>query len=112
MRYAIPVSGGVVSQHFGHCEQFVLIDVDEERKEILKKEFISSPGHEPGRLPKYLAEEGVSVVIANGMGTRAQNLFKQSRIEVIINILEDDPEKAVFAYLEGTLKLGDDVCNH
>ena len=36
MRYAVPVSGGIVSPHFGHCEQFALIDVDEEKKEIRK----------------------------------------------------------------------------
>jgi len=112
MRYALPVSGGMVSPHFGHCEQFALIDVDEERRVIVRKELVSSPGHEPGLLPKWLAEEGVSVIIASGMGSRAQNLFRQNRIEVIINVLEDDPEKAVRRYLEGTLEVGDDVCNH
>ena len=45
MRYAIPVSGGVVSPHFGHCEYFALIDVDEDRKEIISKELVPSPGH-------------------------------------------------------------------
>jgi len=29
MRYAVPVSGGVVATHFGHCEHFALVDVDE-----------------------------------------------------------------------------------
>lgn len=112
MRYAVPVSGGVVSAHFGHCEQFALIDVDEERKEIVKKGLIPSPGHEPGLLPQWLAEEGVSVVIAGGMGSRAQNLFRQNHIKVIINVLESDPEKAVRDYLAGTLAVGDDVCDH
>ena len=37
MRYAVPVSGGVMSPHFGHCEHFALIDVDEQAKAILKK---------------------------------------------------------------------------
>ena len=112
MRCAIPVSGGVLSKHFGHCEHFAFIDVDEERKEILGKELVSSPGHEPGLLPKWLAEEGVSVVIASGMGSRAQNLFRQNRIGVIINALESDPEKAVLSYLEGTLVTGDNICDH
>jgi len=31
MRYAVPISGGMLSQHFGHCDQFALIDVNEER---------------------------------------------------------------------------------
>jgi len=78
MRYAAPVSGGVVSLHFGHCEHFALIDVDEDKKEITKKELVPSPGHEPGLLPQWLAEQGVSFVIAGGMGSRAQNLFQQT----------------------------------
>jgi len=112
MRYAVPTSGGMLSQHFGHCEQFALIDVNEETGEIVNKELVSSPGHEPGFLPRWLAEEGVSVVIAGGMGSRAQNLFNQSRIKVVINVLESDPEQAVLSYLAGTLKTGGDVCDH
>ncbi len=112
MRYAVPISSGMLSQHFGHCDQFALIDVNEEKREIVNKELVSSPGHEPGFLPRWLAEEGVSVVIAGGMGSRAQNLFIQSRIKVVINVLESDPEKAVLSYLAGTLKTGEDVCDH
>jgi predicted Fe-Mo cluster-binding NifX family protein len=112
MRYAIPVSGGMVSEHFGHCEQFALIDVDEEGKKILRKELVPSPGHQPGLLPQWLAEEGVSVVIAGGMGSRAQGLFKESHIDVVIGVLESDPEKAVVAYLSGALDTGDNICDH
>jgi len=112
MKYAVPVSGGVLSQHFGHCEQFALIDVNEERREIVNKELVSSPGHEPGLLPGWLAEQGVSVVIAGGMGSRAQDLFNQNRIKVVTNVLESDPEQAVLGHLAGTLKTGDDVCDH
>jgi len=112
MRYAVPVSGGMVAAHFGHCEYFVLIDVDEERKEILGKEFVSSPGHQPGLLPQWLAEEGVSAVIASGMGSRAQSLFQQNRIQVITGTLESDPEKAVQDYLDGVLATGDNICDH
>ena len=94
MRYAVPVSGGVVSAHFGHCEHFALIDVDEEKKEIIRKELTPSPGHQPGLLPQWLAEQGVSVIIASGMGSRAQGLFKQNHIQVIIGVMESDPELA------------------
>ena len=112
MRYAVPVNGNAVSMHFGHCEHFAFIDVDEEKKEVLKKELVPSPGHQPGLLPMWLAEQGVSVVIASGMGSRAQNLFRENNIEVVINALESDPEKAVLNYLAGKLELGDDICDH
>ena len=112
MRYAIPVSSGGLSAHFGHCEHFALFDVDEERREITGKELIPSPGHQPGLLPEWLAEQGVSVVIAGGMGSRAQALFRQNHIEVVINVLGTDPEKVVLDYIGGTLEVGDDVCDH
>ncbi len=40
MKYAVPMSGNSVATHFGHCEQFALVDVDEEKKQILRKEFM------------------------------------------------------------------------
>jgi len=112
MKYAIPVSGGVISQHFGHCEQFALIDVDEEKKTIVNREIAPSPGHQPGLLPVWLAEQGASVIIASGMGSRAQSLFQQNHIKVVINAMENDPEKAVMSYLNGTLTTGDNICDH
>ncbi|MDD4986528.1 MAG: NifB/NifX family molybdenum-iron cluster-binding protein [Dehalococcoidales bacterium] len=112
MKYAVPVSGGMLSQHFGHCEQFALIDVNEETSKIISKKLVPSPGHEPGFLPGWLAGEGVSVVIAGGMGSRAQELFDRNRIKVVANVLESDPERAVMSYLAGTLKTGGDACDH
>jgi ATP-binding protein involved in chromosome partitioning len=112
VRYAVPVSGGMVSPHFGHCEQFALIDVDDERKEIINKELVPSPGHQPGLLPEWLAEQGVAYVIASGMGSRAQMLFQQNRIGVILGALENDPEMTVLNYLQGRLATGDNICDH
>jgi ATP-binding protein involved in chromosome partitioning len=112
MRIAVPVSDGRLAAHFGHCEQFALIDVDQTRKEITGKEFAIPPQHEPGVLPVWLAEQGVSVVIAGGMGSRAQNLFQQNRIHVVIGAPEADPERVVLDYLSGCLAVGDNVCDH
>ena len=112
MKYAVPVSGGMVSAHFGHCDHFALFDVDEQKKEITKKEIIPSPEHQPGLLPGWLAEKGASVVIAGGMGPRAQELFQQNGIKVLIGALEGDPEKVVLDYLSGQLAIGDNICDH
>jgi len=112
MRFAIPVSGGVMSPHFGHCEQFALIDVDEATKAIVRKQLVASPGHQPGLLPVWLAEEGVSAVLAGGMGSRAQALFQENHIDVVVGVMESDPEKAVLNYLNGNLATGGNVCDH
>jgi len=112
MRLAVPVTEGKVAAHFGHSSHFALFDVDEATKAIVKKEVIPSPGHQPGFLPTWLADEGVSVVIASGMGSRAQALFNENRIEVVVGVLGDDPEKAVLDYIEGELATGDNICDH
>ncbi len=56
MRIAIPVADGKLAAHFGHCEKFALIDVDEEKKEILANEMTEAPPHQPGLLPVWLDE--------------------------------------------------------
>ena len=112
MKYAVPVSEGMMCPHFGHCEYFALIDVDEAKKEITKKELVPAPEHQPGLLPVWLAEKGVELVIAGGMGMSAQNLFQQRGIEVVLGALESDPEKAVLNHLNGKLDTGGNVCDH
>ena len=112
MRFAIPVTERKVAAHFGHCSHFALFDVDETTKAIVKREVMPSPGHQPGFLPGWLAEEGVSVVIASGMGSRAQALFRENRIDVVIGVLSDDPDKAVLDYIKGELATGDNICDH
>ena len=111
MKVAIPVVQGRLSQHFGHCEHFALFEVDMGSKKIQGSETIESPPHEPGRLPVWLHEKGADVIIAGGMGTRAQQLFSQHGIRVVLGASPESPEDVVKAYLEGSLKTGDNVCD-
>ena len=77
MKIAIPVANQLLCMHFGHCEQFAIVDVDAENNKILKTEMLTPPPHEPGLLPKWIAQHGVNLVITGGMGVKAQDLFKQ-----------------------------------
>ena len=112
MKYAIPVNGGILSAHFGHCEQFALIDADENSKAIIRKELVDSPGHQPGFLPPWLAKQGVQVVISGGMGSSAISLFQQNGINVLLGAPSIDPEKVVIDYLNGNLMVSDNRCDH
>jgi len=112
MRYAVPVMDGKLSEHFGRCSHFALFDVDEARKAIIRRGMVTSPEHQPGLLPAWLAEEGVSVVIASGMGPMAQGIFRDNRIEVILGAFGDEPEKAVLDHMKGILATGDNICDH
>jgi predicted Fe-Mo cluster-binding NifX family protein len=112
MRIAIPVVNGALSAHFGHCQHFVLVDVDRATKRVLEREDVDAPPHEPGLLPAWLAERGVDAIIAGGMGRRAQDLFCQHDIQVIAGAEARAPEALVDAYLAGTLVTGENVCDH
>ena len=112
MRVAIPIADGKLAVHFGHCAQFAIIDTDPAAKTILKTELVTPPPHEPGVLPRWLAERGVQTVIAGGMGQRAQSLFAERCIAVVVGAPSEAPEKLVADYLAGTLQAGDNVCDH
>ena len=112
MKIAIPVANGKLCMHFGHCEQFALLDVDEKAKTVANKQLLDPPAHEPGVLPRWLHEQGANVIIAGGMGQRAQSLFADNDIVVIVGAAGDTPEQIVTAYLAGTLKAGVNVCDH
>ena len=112
MKIALPVAQNQVCMHFGHCEEFAIFEVDEESKEIIGNEFFPSPPHQPGMLPEWLAEKGANIIISGGMGMKAQNLFNQCGIEVVLGSPTGKPEDIVSEYLNGTLKTGDNICDH
>ena len=78
MKIAIPLVGGKLSQHFGHCEEFVLLEICADAKTITGKSLHQPPPHEPGMLPRWLNQLGAEVIIAGGMGRRAQELFTET----------------------------------
>jgi len=98
--------------HFGHCEQFALVDVDPAQPVITKLNHVTPPPHAPGLLPRWLHELGATVIIAGGMGGRAQALFAENGITVITGAPIDEPAALVSAYLANTLVTGDNTCDH
>ncbi len=112
MKIAIPLTGGKLSAHFGHCERFVLIEADSVSKKVLSKDEVVPPPHEPGLLPPWLAERKATHIIAGGMGQRAQELFAQNGICVVVGAPAETPEKIVELYLAGKLVTGDNSCDH
>ncbi|MGE4285209.1 MAG: NifB/NifX family molybdenum-iron cluster-binding protein [Phycisphaerae bacterium] len=112
MRFAIPLHDGKLTMHFGHCEKFAIIDADTTTQTITAQGQKIPPAHEPGVLPKWLAEEGVNVIIAGGIGQRAQQLFAMNGIKVLFGAAADTPENLVKAYMAGNLSTGSNVCDH
>lgn len=112
MRIAVPMADGRLALHFGHCEQFALVDVNTDSKRILATTIIEAPEHQPGLLPRWLAQEGANMIIAGGMGSRAQHLFAEQGIAVLVGAPAETPERLVQTWLDGALQSGDNVCDH
>jgi ATP-binding protein involved in chromosome partitioning len=112
MRIAIPVTEGKVSAHFGHCEQFAIVDADPNAKKVTNTEMLTPPAHEPGILPKWLSGLCVDLIIAGGMGQRAQQLFAQNNIDVIVGAADDTPQELALQYITGQLQCGKNICDH
>jgi len=109
-KVAIPLADGRLCNHFGHCQQFAVLKIQE--GSIGGKELHTPPPHEPGVLPKWLGELGVNLIIAGGMGQRALGLFAERGIKVITGASNREPEALVQDFLAGTLISGPNVCDH
>lgn len=73
-----------LSAHFGHCEVFAFVAVNMNSKTIVGTELLNPPPHEPGVLPNWTAEQDANLIIAASMGTRAQDMFKNHGVKVIV----------------------------
>jgi predicted Fe-Mo cluster-binding NifX family protein len=63
-------------------------------------------------LPGWLHQLGAHVIITGGMGQRAQQLFAQNDIDVVLGAPAGRPEDVAMAYLKGTLQAGENACDH
>ena len=94
-----------LSPHFGHCPVFTLVTVDgpgTERVEILPNQ-----PHEHGGCAgpvNLLAENGVRVMVAEGMGGRPLAFFEQAGIMVVHNGGTRRVGDVVAALVEGRLQ--------
>ena len=109
MKIAIATERGFVSAHFGRCPTYTIVDVQDGR--VRSRQEIPNPGHQPGFLPQYLSEKGVEVIIAGGMGPRAQGLFAEKNIQTLIGI-QGPLDEVIEAFVRGDLQTGQDLCDH
>lgn len=112
MKIAIPTVNGKLCMHFGHCQQFAFVTIDPDNQAVVKTDMFAPPAHAPGVLPKWVAENGGNLVIACGMGQRAQQLFQQNGVDVLVGAPADTPENLAAAYLNNALQTGQNICDH
>lgn len=112
MKIAIPTTGGRLSGHFGRCGKFAMVQVGDAGGEVISTEMLDPPPHEPGALPRWLQQQGADVVIAAGMGNRAQQMLADAGIRFVLGAPERSVEELVSEYLAETLEHGENACDH
>ncbi|MDR9500726.1 MAG: NifB/NifX family molybdenum-iron cluster-binding protein [Desulfurivibrionaceae bacterium] len=113
MKIAVPTNnpGGIGasrSDHFGHCDLFTLLDVEDGR--VVATTRHDNIAHEAGgcMVPvKVLAEQGVQAIIVGGMGARPLAGFAEAGITVYFAHKEQFPsvEEAANAFMAGNLPI-------
>ena len=109
-KIAIPVVNGVLCKHFGHCQEFHVFNVDQSK--IAEQTALIPPPHAPGVIPKWLGEQGVTDVIAGGMGQRAIDIFNQQGVNVFVGAPSKASSSIVEDFLEGNLETQANMCDH
>lgn len=107
MRIAISTEGNGVSPHFGRCSEFTIVDIEDGT--LKGKEVLENPGHEPGKLPRFLRDHNVDRIVAGGMGRRAQMFFEEMGISWIIGVT-GTVENTIQSLIDGTLEAGESLC--
>ncbi|MFA5006629.1 MAG: NifB/NifX family molybdenum-iron cluster-binding protein [Candidatus Izemoplasmatales bacterium] len=107
MRIAVAQQAGNVSEHFGHCESFILFD--QVGSELVERETIPNPAHQPGQLQTLLSGRHVDVVITGGIGAGAVERFEAMGVKIVSGIT-GPVRKACLDYLAGVLTSAGSTC--
>jgi predicted Fe-Mo cluster-binding NifX family protein len=128
MKIAVPVNWlNQIDGHFGHCEFYSIYSISE-TNEITDVQTLKS---EQGcgcksNIASVLAQDGVSVMLAGGIGGGAINVLNNAGIEVIRGC-SGNPAEVVKEFISGSLKDsgvscrqheehhaegGEHICNH
>lgn len=111
MKIAVPMQHGRFCSHFGGADAFAIYPVDPATRTPADPQVSSPPEHGRGVYPSWLRGQGVTVVLAGGMGPRAIEIFDRQGIEVVLGVSGTDPETIVRSYLNGTLESTGEACH-
>ncbi len=115
MKIVVATEGGLegkAATHFAHCSHFVVFEV--ESGKVKNTEVVGNPyfeKHVPGAIPEYVKSLGADVLITDGIGPTAIELFGKMGIEVVYGA-KGKTNDLIGRYLEGKLKTDENSCAH
>ena len=110
MRIAVTYENGEVFQHFGHCAQFKLYDVEDGK--IVNEQIVDTNGSGHGALAGFLKAAKADALICGGIGMGAQMALADAGIRLYAGV-QGSADTAARALAEGNLKYDPDArCDH
>ena len=112
MKIAIPVTGtNQVDEHFGHCEFYSIYHISDENKILDIHTIPSVQGCGcKSNIAGVLAADGVTVMLAGGIGGGAINVLNHAGIDVVRGCTGDAAE-VVKSYMAGNLTDSGESCS-
>jgi predicted Fe-Mo cluster-binding NifX family protein len=117
MKIAIPSKeqdgAHVVDAHFGHCQFFTILTVDDETREIMVEEHLVPPptcGCK-SNLATTLAQDGVTVLLAGNMGQGAVDTLGRAGIKALRGY-EGQVRHVAEGWLAGETVPASPICDH
>ncbi len=101
-KIAIPVENHLLSEHFGHADEFAIFETED--LEILSQSMEEAPDHEEGSYPDWLIDKEVTHVIASRIGRKAIKALEEANINIFRCAQVADPETIVRKFLNGSLE--------
>jgi predicted Fe-Mo cluster-binding NifX family protein len=110
---AIPVDkNNQIEDHFGKCDFYEIYTVVEENKIAEVKTLKAEQGCGcKSNIANVLAENGVTLMLAGGIGQGAINVLNQCNIDVIKGCTGETKE-IVKQFLEGAILDSGEICSH
>jgi predicted Fe-Mo cluster-binding NifX family protein len=111
MKIAVPVKGNnQIDDHFGHCEQYSVFTITQSG-EI---QDISAVASNQGcgcksNIASILASEGVTIMLAGGIGAGAVSVLNQAGIEVVRGCT-GNAEEVVKGFISGEITDNGSIC--
>ena len=86
--------------------------LDTQKKIVVETKTLTPPAHEPGVIPTWIAAQGTDVLLTGGLGESARRILADKGVDVIVGVASDNAEKVAKDFLNDTLKIAGNQCNH
>lgn len=105
MKIAVTYENGQIFQHFGHCENFKVYEVEDGKIVSSRVENTNGSGH--GALAGFLKDQGIGTLICGGIGGGARVALAEAGIQLFGGV-SGEADAAAEALVSGKLQYSED----